>query len=74
MAARVANFGSLEKGLCASFSWERAQKKRDLHKLFGGDFQVEQGVPNGPFSATRSLPLDRKLLHYITLFFRINCA
>ena len=39
-------------------SWERTQK-RDSHKLFrpgeGGYVRVKKGVPNGPFSATKSL-------------------
>ena len=36
-------------------SWERPQE-RDPHKLFsGGIFDVKNGVPNGPFSAPKSL-------------------
>ena len=42
-----------KKLMCLS-SWERTQK-RDPHKLFGGDLGVKRGVPNGPFSATKSL-------------------
>ena len=35
-------------------SWART-RKGDPHKLFRGDFGVKKGVPNGPFSATKSL-------------------
>ena len=37
------------------FFWERTQKG-DPHKLFfTGILEVKKGVPNGPFSATKSL-------------------
>ena len=37
------------------YSWERTQQ-RDPHKnSLGGIFGVKKGVPNGPFSATKSL-------------------
>ena len=46
--------GPPETSLCASFPG-KGRKKRDPHKLFRGDFWVKKGVPNRPFSATKSL-------------------
>ena len=48
------SFGAPEKKFMCLISWERTQK-RDQHKLFRGIFGVKNGVPIGPFSATKSL-------------------
>ena len=34
-------------------SWERTQKRDPHNFFFGGIFGVKNGVPNGPFSATK---------------------
>ena len=42
------------KKLMCLISWERTQKGTHIN-FFGGDFGVKKGVPNRPFSATKSL-------------------
>ena len=51
---KTPHFGTPEKKLMYLNSWERTTK-RDPHKLFQGDFLGQTGVPNRPFSATKSL-------------------
>ena len=46
--------GAPRKKFMCLISWERTQK-RDPHKLYRGDLGGQKGVPNGPFSATKSL-------------------
>ena len=48
-------FRAPEKNLCASVPG-KGRKKRNPHKVFQGDLGgVKKVVPNGPFSATKSL-------------------
>ena len=48
-------FWAHRKKLMCLISWERTQKKGTHINFFGGIFGVKNGVPNGPFSATKSL-------------------
>ena len=43
-----------KKSLCASFSGKE-RKKGAYINFSGGNFEVKNGLPNGPFSATKSL-------------------
>ena len=47
-------FWTPRKKFMCLISWERTQKGTP-HRLFWADFWVKNGVPNGPFSATKSL-------------------
>ena len=47
-------FWALRKKFMCLISWERTQKGTHIN-FFGGIFGVRNGVPNGPFSATKSL-------------------
>ena len=49
-----APFWAPRKKFMCLISWEKTQT-RDPHKLFRGGFLGQKGVPNGPFSATKSL-------------------
>ena len=47
-------FWTPRKSLCASFPGKERKKGTHIN-FFGGIFGVKNGVPNGPFSATKSL-------------------
>ena len=48
-------FGPPEKSLCASFPGKERTKGTHINFFFGGIVGVKNGVPNRPFSATKSL-------------------
>ena len=50
-------FGPPEKSLCASFPGKERKKGTHIN-FFGGIFGVENGVPNGPFLATKKSSLS----------------